>query len=190
MRRVLAFAQAIDRASRTTGRLVAWLLLLTVLISSTNAVSRKLFDLSANAWLELQWTLFSAVFLLGAAYTLSANEHVRMDILYNRASPRLRAVIDLVGGLLFLLPFTGVVLYYAWPFFLESWRSGEWSSNPGGLVLWPGKLLVPLGFFLLFLQALAEIVQRAAFLAGLMPEPPPAHSPLADDMILTNGEEK
>lgn len=188
MKTLLALAHLIDRLNERVGRSVNWLVLLMVVISAGNAVSRKLFSLSSNAFLEIQWTLFAAVFLLAAGYTLKHNEHVRIDVLSSRLSTRARAWIDLVGGVFFLLPLTGLVLYYAWPFFTDSWTSQEWSNNPGGLILWPGKLLVPLGFALLLLQGVAEIIKRIGFLLGLEPPEAPAHSPLADDMLL--GEEK
>lgn len=189
MNALLAFARAIDGLNARTGRATMWLILLTVLISAGNAVSRKLFSLSSNALLEIQWTLFAAVFLLAAGYTLQKNEHVRIDVLAGRLPPRARAVLDILGGLMFLLPFTSLVLAYAWPFFLDSWHSGEVSNNPGGLILWPGKLLIPLGFALLWLQGLAEVIKRIAFLMGRAPEPLPPHSPEGEDMILReNGQ--
>jgi TRAP-type mannitol/chloroaromatic compound transport system permease small subunit len=180
MKPLLAFAHFIDRLNERIGRLVTWLVLLMVLISAGNAVSRKLFSLSSNAFLEIQWTLFAAIFLLAAGYTLKHNEHVRVDVLSGRLSARARAWIDIVGGLLFLLPLTGVVLYFAWPFFASSFASQEWSSNPGGLILWPGKLLIALGFALLLLQGVAEIIKRISFLAGMVPPEQAAHVPDAD----------
>lgn len=184
MKPLLAFAHAIDRLNEGVGRLVQWLILAMVLISAGNAISRKLFSLSSNAFLEIQWTLFAAVFLLAAGYTLKRNEHVRIDVLSGRFGPRTRAWIDLLGGVFFLLPLTLVVLYYAWPFFADSWASQEHSDNPGGLILWPGKLLVPAGFALLLLQGLAEIIKRIGFLLGMEPPEARAHSPLAEDMVL------
>lgn len=184
MKPLLSLAHAIDRLNERVGHLVQWLILATVLISAGNAISRKLFSASSNAFLEIQWTLFAAVFLLAAGYTLKRNEHVRIDVLSGRFSARTRAWIDLLGGMLFLLPLTLVVLYYAWPFFADSWASQEHSDNPGGLILWPGKLLVPAGFALLLLQGLAEIIKRVGFLLGLEPPEAPPHSPLAEDMVL------
>ncbi|MEO1767198.1 TRAP transporter small permease subunit [Thiobacter aerophilum] len=184
MNALLAFARAVDGLNARIGRASMWLILLTVLISAGNALSRKLLSVSSNALLEIQWTLYAAVFLLAAAYTLQKNEHVRIDVLVGRLSPRAGAVVDIIGGLLFVLPFTSLVLVYAWPFFLESWRSGEVSNNPGGLMLWPGKALIPLGFSLLWLQGLAEVIKRIAFLAGRAPEPVLSHSPQGEDMIL------
>lgn len=168
---LLALSRLIDRANAAVGRAVGWLVLVAVLISAGNAIVRKAFDWSANALLEIQWVLFAAVFLLAAGYTLLRNEHVRIDILSGRLSARARAWIDLAGGALFLLPLALLVLYHAWPFFVASFTSQEWSSNPGGLILWPAKLLIPVGFALLLLQGVSEIIKRAAYLAGALPEP-------------------
>ena len=184
MKPVLAFAHLIDTLNERSGRAVYWLVLAMTLISAGNAVSRKLFSLSSNAFLEIQWTLFAAVFLLAAGYTLKHNEHVRIDVLSSRLSPHARAWLDIFGGLFFLLPMASLVLYYAWPFFANSFTSQEWSSNPGGLILWPAKALIPLGFALLLLQGVAEIIKRIGFLLGVEPPEAPAHSPLAEDMIL------
>ena len=164
MKTLLTLAQLIDRMNLRIGRAMSWLILATVLISAGNAIMRKAFQLSSNAFLEIQWTLFAAVFLLAAGYTLLKNEHVRIDILSSRRSPRVQAWIDIIGGLLFLLPLCALVLYHAWPFFLTSFSAQEWSNNPGGLMLWPAKLMIPLGFSLLGLQGLAEIIKRIAYL--------------------------
>lgn len=166
MKPLLTLAHLIDRLNQRIGRAVSWLILATVLISAGNAIMRKAFQMSSNAFLEIQWTLFAAVFLLAAGYTLLKNEHVRIDIISSRLGPRAQAWIDLIGGLLFLLPLCVLVLYHAWPFFLTSFASQEWSNNPGGLMLWPAKLMIPAVFTLLLLQALAEIVKRIAFLTG------------------------
>ncbi len=171
VRTLLAFARGVDRLSGWIGHLIYWLILALVLISSSNAVVRKVFDISSNAFLEIQWYLFSAVFLLGAGYTLSRNAHVRVDVISARFSPQTRAWIDILGTVFFLLPVTGLVMYLAWPFFMTSWLEGEISSDAGGLVRWPVKLLLPIGFALLFLQGLAEICKRLAFLNGLISDP-------------------
>ena len=171
VRALLAFARGVDRLSGWIGHLIYWLILALALISSSNAVVRKTLDISSNAFLEIQWYLFSAVFLLGAGYTLSRNAHVRVDVLSARLSERARAWIDIFGTLIFLLPMTGLVLYMAWPFFMTSWLEGEMSSDAGGLVRWPVKLLLPIGFALLLLQGLAEICKRLAFLNGLISDP-------------------
>ena len=180
MKALLRIAHLIDALNERIGRAVSWLILLTVLISAGNAVMRKTFDLSSNAFLEIQWYLFAAVFLLAAAYTLKRNEHVRIDIITGRFGKRTQAWIDIVGGLLFLLPMACIILYFSWPFFLNAFLSREWSSNPGGLILWPAKLLVPAGFFLLLLQGLSEIIKRIGFLLGLEP-PEETHSPVSEE---------
>lgn len=162
MHYLLRLAGLIDALNERVGRAVYWLVLVMVLISAGNAISRKAFDLSSNAFLEIQWYLFAAVFLLAAGYTLKHNEHVRIDVLSARFSVRTRAWIDIFGTVFFLLPLTLLVLYYAWPYFVNSWQSQEHSGNPGGLILWPAKALIPLGFALLLLQGVSEIIKRLA----------------------------
>jgi len=171
MKPLLQLAHWIDRLNQAIGRGAAWLILVTVLISAGNAVVRKAFNMSSNSLLEIQWSLFAAVFLLGAAYTLLKNEHVRIDLLSSRGGPRMQAWVDILGALLFLLPLCGVMLYYAWPFFWDSYQSQEWSSSPGGLILWPAKFLVPACFALLALQGVSEIIKRIGFLLGLVDAP-------------------
>ncbi len=168
---LLGVSRSIDRLNELIGRLVYWLILVSVLVSSGNAAVRYAFSRSSNGWLEIQWYLFSAVFLLGAGYTLLHNEHVRIDIIYGRLSPRGRAWIDLLGGLFFLLPMALIIMSLAWPMFLDSWNRNEYSTDAGGLIRWPVKLLIPVGFLLLVLQGLSEIVKRVAFLMGRIPEP-------------------
>lgn len=167
MKPLLQLAHWIDRLNQAIGRGAAWLILVMVLISAGNAIVRKAFNMSSNSLLEIQWSLFAAVFLLGAAYTLLKNEHVRIDLLSNRGGPRVKAWIDILGALFFLLPLCALMLYYAWPFFLESYHSQEWSSSPGGLILWPAKFLIPASFALLALQGVSEIIKRIGFLLGL-----------------------
>ncbi|MBK7662314.1 MAG: TRAP transporter small permease subunit [Sterolibacteriaceae bacterium] len=171
MNLLLRLSRAIDALNRRVGRSVLWLVLVAVLISAINAVTRKLFNLSSNAFLELQWYLFSAIFLLGAGYTLLHNEHVRIDVISARLSPRTRAAFDIVGTLFFLLPMALIILKLSWPLFVDAFWSGEVSSNAGGLARWPVKLLVPAGFALLALQGVSELIKRAAFLAGRAPDP-------------------
>lgn len=166
MRHLLSFAYLIDRINSLVGHAVSWLILGMVLVSSGNAISRKAFQLSSNAFLEIQWYFFAGVFLLGAAYTLQKNEHVRIDILSARLSARGQAWLDIAGACLFLLPLCAVLIYFSWPFFLQAFLSREASSSPGGLILWPAKFLIPLGFILLALQGIAEIIKRASFLLG------------------------
>jgi TRAP-type mannitol/chloroaromatic compound transport system permease small subunit len=171
MNRLLALARAIDALNERIGRAAMWLVLLATLISSGNAIMRYGFDRSSNAWLEIQWYLFALIFLLGAGYTLKHNGHVRIDILYGRFSPRLQAWVDLLGGLLFLLPLCGLLVWMGWGGFAASWAVSETSPDAGGLLRWPIKLAIPLGFALLWLQGLAEIIKRAAFLTGHAPLP-------------------
>lgn len=197
---LLPLSRAIDRINERIGRTVYWLVLASVLISATNAVVRKLFDSSSNAWLEVQWYLFAAVFLLCAGYTLLRNEHVRIDVISSRFSRRGMARIDVFGFIFFLLPMTLVILYLSVPLFANSvtkaapgetapsigaviaglFDSSGWerSDQAGGLVRWPVKLLIPAGFVLLGLQGLSELVKRFAFLKGLISDPyekPAAH---------------
>jgi len=163
---LLALARAIDALTERIGRLVIWLVLVATLISAGNALARYLLGESSNAWLEIQWYLFGAMFLLAAGYTLKHNGHVRIDILYNRLGPRGQAWIDLAGGLLFLLPMAGLLMWLAWPMFHEAWVTHEMSPDAGGLVRWPVKLLLPVGFALLALQGIAEIIKRIGVLLG------------------------
>lgn len=166
MKRLLSLSRAIDALNERCGRIVAWLVLAAVLVSSVNALMRYALSLGSNAWLELQWYLFSAIFLLAAGYTLRHNGHVRIDILAGKASQRARAWIDICGGMLFLLPMALVILYLSWPMFLQSYVGGEVSADAGGLMRWPVKLMIPLGFALLALQGISETIKRIAFLRG------------------------
>lgn len=163
---LLRFARVIDALNAAVGRGVKWLVLVATLVSAGNALLRYGLDLSSNAWLELQWYLFALIFLLGAGYTHLHNGHVRIDVLYGRLGPRGRAWIDLLGGLFFLLPMAGLMVWLGWAAFQASWLVGETSPDAGGLLRWPIKLALPLGFGLLFLQGLAECIKRAAFLLG------------------------
>ena len=171
MHLLLRAARLIDALTERTGKAASWLILLAVLISAGNAIARYAFNASSNAWLEVQWYLFAAVFLLCAGYALKHNQHVRIDVVAGRLSPRAQAWIEVFGTVLFLLPMAALILWLSWPVFVDSWKSGEVSSNANGLVLWPARLLVPAGFALLVLQGLAELVRRIAFLRGLIAEP-------------------
>jgi TRAP-type mannitol/chloroaromatic compound transport system permease small subunit len=153
------------------GRAVAWLVLAAVLVSAGNAAARYALGLGSNAWLEVQWYLFSAMFLLGAAWTLARDEHVRVDVLAARLSPRQRAWIDIAGSIFFLLPVVLVIAWHAWPMFVQSFVGQEISADAGGLLRWPVKLLIPAGFALLALQAVSEVVKRVAFLRGEIDDP-------------------
>ena len=180
---LLRLSRAIDALNERVGHLVYWLILAAVLVSAGNAMVRYAFDMSSNGWLELQWYLFSAVFLLAAGYTLLHNEHVRIDVIIGRFSPQTRAWVDLLGGLFFLLPMAIVITVLSWPVFVESWTRNEVSSDAGGLLRWPVKLLIPIGFLLLVLQGISEIIKRFAFLLGRIPDPAERHvDPYLDEM--------
>ncbi|MDL2336513.1 MAG: TRAP transporter small permease subunit [Pseudomonadota bacterium] len=168
---VLALSRLIDRFNEAVGRSVAWLVLAAVLISAGNAIVRKLFNTSSNAFLEIQWYLFSAVFLLAAGHTLLRREHVRIDVLSGRWSKRAQAWIDVFGLVFFLFPLVSVVIGLSWPLLTRACLSGEMSSNAGGLIRWPVIALLPLGFTLLGAQGLSELIKRVAFLRGWLPEP-------------------
>lgn len=170
MRGLLALSRLIDACTRRLGYWVAWLVVAAALISAGNAISRKLFDLSSNAWLELQWWLFSAVFLLAAPWTLALNEHIRIDILNERFPRWLRNVIEIIGHVFFLLPTAAVVVWTSWPFFMSSYEQNEQSSNFGGLPQWPAKFLIPLAFTILFVQGISELIKRIAIMTGDLPE--------------------
>lgn len=171
MKLLLVASRLIDHVNELVGRAVSWLTLAAVLISAGNALLRYGFNLSSNAWLEIQWYLFSAVFLLAAGYTLRHDEHVRIDVVISKLSPRLQAWIDIFGGLFFLLPMALLLLVHSWPVFVNSYVIDEVSSDAGGLIRWPVKLLMPAGFFLLILQAFSEMVKRLAYLKGLIDDP-------------------
>ena len=168
MQSLIAYSRLMDAVSERLGKLVSWLILAAVLVSTLNALIRYTFNIGSNAFLELQWYLFAAVFLLGSAWTLKRNEHIRIDVVVGRFSPRVHAWIDIFGTLFFLLPLCAIVLYNGVPFALESFTSGEVSTNAGGLIMWPAKFLLPLGFFFLMLQGVAELIKRVAFLQGLI----------------------
>lgn len=168
MKGLLALSRGIDRVNIAIGDVISWLILATVLISAGNAIVRKLFNQSSNAWLEVQWYLFGAVVLLGAAATLIRNEHVRVDLIYGAVSDRARLWIDLFGLIFFLLPFVGFSAWLCWPVFWSSFQSGEMSSNAGGLIRWPVKFVLFAGFAALTLQGLSELVKRIAALRGLI----------------------
>jgi len=168
---LLRLSGLIDALNERVGRLTYWLILVMVLVSAGNASVRYAFDRSSNAWLEIQWYLFSAVFLLGAGYTLLHNQHVRIDVISGRLSKRARAWIDVLGTLFFLLPMAIAIMWMSWPVFVQSYQLHEESSNAGGLIVWPARLMVPVGFVLLVLQGISELIKRVAFLRGLIPDP-------------------
>jgi len=172
---LLTLSRLIDRLSEWVGRWVAWLVLAAVLISAGNAIVRKVFDQSSNGLLEIQWYLFAAVFLLAAGYTLLRQEHVKIDVIAGRFSKRTQIWIDIVGICVFLLPFVVVVIDLSMPLVVRAFRMHEMSNNAGGLVRWPVFALLPLGFFLLGLQGISELIKRLAFLRGLVPDPMQRH---------------
>lgn len=168
---LLGLCRIIDAINDRIGRIIMWLVLAAVLVSAINAVVRKAFSVSSNAYLELQWYLFAAVFLLGAGYTLLKNEHVRIDFVAGRWTRRTQVWVDVLGILIFLLPLCFWVVAQSWPVFMQAYVSGEVSSNAGGLIRWPAYLLLPAGFVLLALQAVSELIKRIAWLRGLGPDP-------------------
>lgn len=173
MHKYLAVSRAIDRFTETIGKSVMWLILVAVLVSAANAIIRKTFNMSSNAWLELQWYLFGAAFLLAAANTLQQNEHIRIDIFYGTRSRRTQHWIDLFGHVFFLLPFVALMSWMLVPYAWQALKSGQISTNAGGLLIWPARALLAAGFVLLFLQALSEIVKKIAVMRGLMDDPTP-----------------
>lgn len=181
----------IDSINAFIGKNISWLILVAVLVSAVNATVRKMFDISSNAWLELQWYLYGTVFMLASAYTLLNNEHIRIDILANKLSKRTRDWIDLVCHILFLLPFSALMVYLALPWFLLSFRSGEISGSAGGLIIWPAKFMILAGFVLLTAQAISEIIKRYAVIRGFIDEPSPHHElpPGAEDALRMEGKD-
>lgn len=195
MNALLAFSRAVDAMNERIGKATYWLVLVAVLISAANAIIRKAFDMSSNAFLEIQWYLFSAVFLLCAGYTLLKNEHIRIDVIAGRFSRRTQTWIDVFGTVVFLFPMVALILYESFPWFIRTWQSGEISGSAGGLILWPAKILVPIGFVLLGLQAISELLKRIAFLKGIGPDPTEKHvkktaeEELAEEILRARGEQ-
>lgn len=173
MRALLGFARVIDRVNELIGKTFAWAILAAILVSAGNAVVRKALNVSSNGWLELQWYLFGAAFLLAAAYTLKQNEHIRVDIVYGMWSRRTQHWIDLFGHVFFLMPFVLLMIVYFWPYFLLSYRNGETSSSAGGLLIWPAKSLLLIGFVMLGFQGLSEIIKKIGVMRGLIEDPTP-----------------
>jgi TRAP-type mannitol/chloroaromatic compound transport system permease small subunit len=171
MRGLLKFSNAVDWLNAQVGKWVIWLILGSTIISAINALVRKIFNTSSNAYLEVQWYLFAGAFLLASGYTLLQGEHVKIDVVFSHWSKRTQIWIDIIGFAFFVTPMCLVVLFFGIPFFLQGFHSGEMSSNAGGLVRWPVYALMPAGFALLLLQGLSELVKRIAFLRGLIPDP-------------------
>jgi len=189
MKALLQVSRVIDRVNEHVGRLIMWLVLAAVLVSAVNAIVRKSLSISSNAWLELQWYLFSAVFLLGAGYAFLRNAHVRIDFISSRLSARTRSLIDVVGIVVFLIPLCVLMIDMSWPLFARAWTSGEMSQNAGGLIRWPVYLLVPVGMCLLLAQALSELIKRVAFLRGLIPDPIPLGHEHGPPSAIATGQE-
>ena len=194
MKSLLALSRAIDALNEKVGHAVYWLVLVAVLVSALNAVIRKAFNVSSNSFLELQWYLFSVIFLFCAGYTLLKNQHVRIDVIAGRLSPRAQAWIDIVGTVFFLFPMAIMIMILSWPVFVMAYERNEVSTNAGGLVIWPARLLVPIGFFLLVLQGVSELIKRIAFLKGLIADPSQkqheksAEEELAEEILRQRGE--
>ncbi len=187
MQAMLAITRGIDRVNAFIGKAVIWLILLAVLVSAGNALSRKLFNLSSNAWLELQWYLFGAAFMGAAAYTLQQNEHIRIDVFYASRSRKTQHWIDLLGHIFFLLPFVVLMSWLLWPYTIQAFRSGQISTNAGGLIIWPARAILLAGFIMLTFQALAEIVKKIAVIRGELEDPHPFIS--AQEQALKEVEE-
>jgi len=168
MQALLAFSRVIDAVNEKLSWIADWLVFLSCLISAGNAFSRYAFSISSNAWLEIQWYMFGAVVMLGASYTLKKNEHVRVDIVYSNISTRKQIAVDIFGGILFMLPATLILAYLSWPVFYNSLVENEYSGNAGGLIRWPIKIFLPVGFALLSLQGFSELIKRVAMLTGHM----------------------
>jgi TRAP-type mannitol/chloroaromatic compound transport system permease small subunit len=168
---LLKLSGAIDRVNEVIGKLIMWLVLAAVLISAGNAIIRKAFNVGSNAFLEIQWYIFAAVFMLGVGYVMLKNAHVRIDFISSRLSKRTNAIIDAIGIVIFTIPLSIIMIDLGWPLFARALQSGEMSQNAGGLIRWPALMLVPLGFAILFAQAVSELIKRVAYLKGLRPEP-------------------
>jgi TRAP-type mannitol/chloroaromatic compound transport system permease small subunit len=190
MKVLLAISRAIDAVNERVGRLVYWCVLAAVLVSSGNAIIRYTLNMSSNAWLEIQWYLFAAIFLLCSGYTFLHNEHIRIDVVSGRLSRRAQTWVDIFGTIFFMLPMTGFIAWLSWPIFVNAWVSGEISGSAGGLIRWPVRLLVPLGFFLLFAQGISELIKRIAFLKGLIPDPVEKHADPALEQLQVPGKEQ
>ncbi len=193
---LLSLSRLIDRLTSWVGRWVAWLVLAAVLISAINAAVRKLFNTSSNAYLEIQWYLFAAVFLLAAGYTLMRQEHVKIDVISGRFSKRTQIWIDIVGLAFFVLPLVYTVVHLSVPLVVRAYEMKEYSQNAGGLIRWPVFAMLPLGFSLLGIQAISELIKRIAFLRGLIPDPTQkgqaksAEEELAEFLLQKEAEER
>ena len=181
---LLKLSASVDAFSNLIGKLIRWLVLASVLISAGNAIIRKVFNISSNGFLEIQWYLFAGVFLLGSGFAFMRNVHVRIDFISGKLSKRTNTVIDILGIVIFIIPLCLIMVWLSWPLFSTALATGEMSQNAGGLIRWPAYLLMPLGFGLLFVQALSELVKRIAFLKGLRSEPMSVEAVKSDEEIL------
>jgi TRAP-type mannitol/chloroaromatic compound transport system permease small subunit len=181
---LLKFSDVVDAFNNQVGKFIRWLVLASVLISAGNAIIRKAFNVSSNAYLEIQWYLFAAVFMLGAGYAFLRNVHVRIDFISSKLSKRTNTIIDAVGIVVFLIPLCLILINLSWPLFYSTWQTGEMSQNAGGLIRWPVMALLPLGFFILLLQAISELIKRIAYLRGLIAEPMTMEAGKSDEELL------
>jgi TRAP-type mannitol/chloroaromatic compound transport system permease small subunit len=181
---LLKLSGLIDRVNERVGRLTMWLVLAAVLISAGNAIVRKAFNIGSNAFLEIQWYIFAAIFMLGVGYVMLKNAHVRIDFISSRLSKRTNAWIDAIGIVIFTIPLSIIMIDLGWPLFARALQSGEMSQNAGGLIRWPALMLVPLGFAILLLQSISELIKRIAFLRGVLDEPFSTEAAKSDEEIL------
>ncbi len=181
---LLKFSDVVDGFNNQVGRFIRWLVLASVLISAGNAIIRKAFNVSSNAYLEIQWYLFAAVFMLGAGYAFLRNVHVRIDFVSSKLSKRTNTIIDALGIVVFLIPLCLILINLSWPLFYNTWQTGEMSQNAGGLIRWPVMALLPLGFLILLLQAVSELIKRIAYLRGLIAEPMTLEHGKSDEELL------
>jgi TRAP-type mannitol/chloroaromatic compound transport system permease small subunit len=184
MNALLKLSQLIDSITEFVGRSIIWVVLVVTLISCGNAIMRYTINYSSNAFLEIQWYLFAVIFLFGAGYTLKKNEHVRIDLIAGKFSKRGQAMIDIFGIIFFLMPMAIAIMWMSWPIFLLALKTNEMSSNAGGLILWPARLMVPVGFFLLVMQGISELIKKVGFLQGLCPDPTDKpHTPTPEEEL-------
>ncbi|HEU0201293.1 MAG TPA: TRAP transporter small permease subunit [Burkholderiaceae bacterium] len=189
MKALLQVSGAIDWINRQVGRAIIWLVLAAVLISAGNAVVRKALSFSSNAWLEVQWYMFAAVFLLGAGYTFLRDSHVRIDFISSKLRPQARSVIDIIGIVVFVIPLCLLMIGLSWPLFAGAWVTGEMSQNAGGLIRWPAYALIPAGMVLLLAQSISELIKRIAFLRGAIPDPIPIGQEHGPQAAIATGQE-
>ncbi len=181
---LLRISRLIDSLNEWIGKLTMWLVLAAVLISAGNAILRKAFSIGSNAWLEIQWYLFAGVFMLGVGYVFLKNGHVRIDFISSRLSRRTNTIIDILGIVIFMIPLSLILIDLSWPLFMRALQTGEMSQNAGGLIRWPVLLLMPVGFFILLIQSISELIKRVAFLTGHRDEPFSVEREKTDEELL------